>query len=392
MTALPVIEILPGHGKRAARGAPWIYSNEIRMTAEAKALPPGALVQVQAGPRSLGLGFFHPHTLIAVRLLPDAGEDLEQWLTQRIRAALALRERLFDAPYYRLIHAEADGCPGLVVDRFGPHLVVQIGSAGFERLKPQLAAALTTALAPESILLKNDTAARTLEGLPSYVEPLAGQPLAEIVLIENGASFVIRPAHGQKTGWFFDHRDNRAAFARLARGRSVLDAYAYAGAFGVLALKAGATRALMVDSSDGALALARESAALNGVEDRAEFRREDVFAALESLGAAGARFGAVGVDPPAFVKSKKDLAAGAKGYRKLARLAGPLVEPGGAFFIASCSHNMPADLFAEEVQEGLLRAGRTGRILRSAGAGPDHPVHPALPETAYLKALLFQLD
>ncbi|MGE5504278.1 MAG: class I SAM-dependent rRNA methyltransferase [Actinomycetota bacterium] len=391
--ARPLIRFEKGRTRRFRAGHPWAFSNEIAMTPEAKALPPGSLVTlVDAGDERLGVATFNPHSLIAVRLLDrDAGRTVDAaFLAERLGAALALRQALYDRPFYRLVHSEADRLPGLVVDRYGDTLAVQTNSAGMQRLIPDLLEAFDRVLAPATVVLKNDSPVRRLEGLEPEHRVLKGEPAGPVELVENGVRFLADLAEGQKTGWFYDQRDNRAFVARLARGRRVLDVYTYAGGFAVQAAVAGATEVTAVDRSESSLALAERSAALNGVAVRTV--RAEAFAELARLDAAGERFGVVVCDPPAFVKSKKDLASGAKGYRKMARLAAPLVEAGGFLFCASCSHHMPAAQFAEEIAHGIHLAGRSGRILNSAGAAPDHPVHPWLPESAYLKGLMLQLD
>jgi 23S rRNA (cytosine1962-C5)-methyltransferase len=309
-----------------------------------------------------------------------------------VRRALALRDRLFDVPYYRLIHAEADGMPGLVVDRYGDALVVQLNMAGMALLEAPLLAALQDVLAPRAIILRNDSPARQQEGLEQEVRTACGEISGPFTLIENGATFMADLSAGQKTGWFYDQRPNRAFIARLARDASVLDVYSYTGGFGVLAAKAGAARVVMADRSEPALALAMRAAAANDVTGRCSTERGEAFALLDAHAAAGELFDLVLLDPPAFVKSKKDLAAGSRGYLKLIRAGVRLVAPGGFLFAASCSHNMPADTFAEIVRQALQEAGRRGRIIHSCGAGPDHPVHPSLPESAYLKGLTLALD
>ncbi|OIQ96605.1 ribosomal RNA large subunit methyltransferase I [mine drainage metagenome] len=392
-SARPVITIQPGRSRRLRAGHPWLFSNEIVMDGAAKALPPGGLVTVMdAGGEKLGVGTFNPHSLIAVRLLSrDWMDGVDAaFLAERLRRAVSLRETLIGRPYYRLIHAEADGLPGLIVDRYGDIVALQANTAGMDQLLPALIEALNGVLAPAVIVLKNDSPVRKLEGLELYDSIAQGQLAGPVELEENGARFLADLVDGQKTGWFYDQRDNRAAVARLARGRSMVDFYTYAGGFAVQAALAGASRVVAVDRSEASLALAARAAALNGVS--LETARADSFAEMERLAAAGERFGVVVSDPPAFVKSKKDAAAGAKGYRKMTRLAAALVEPQGFLLVASCSHHMPAEQFAEEVRHGLGQAGRSGRILRAAGAGPDHPLHPHLPESAYLKALLLQLD
>jgi len=363
------------------------------MDAAAKALPPGSLVTViDAGEEKLGVGTFNPHSLIAVRMLTrEAKTAIDRpFLAQRLRQAKGLRDLTIGCPYYRAVHAEADGLGGLIVDRYGDVIVIQANTAGMERLLPLILAAVEEVFTPRAVVLKNDSPVRKLEGLELYEKVERGNLSGPVELIENGARFLADLTEGQKTGWFYDQRDNRAAVAKLAKGKSVIDFYTYAGGFAVQAALAGASRVVAVDRSEGSLALASQAATLNNVSIEAV--RADSFAEMERLAAAGERFGVVVSDPPAFVKSKKDLAAGAKGYRKMTRLAASLVEPGGFLLVASCSHHMPLDTFAEEVRHGLGQAGRSGRIIRVAGAGADHPLHPHLPESAYLKAQLLQLD
>jgi len=390
-----VVRLQPGRHKRARIGHPWVFSNEIAMDAAAKALPPGTMVRLDAANgEPLGVAMFNPHTLIAARIL-DRGADTPidaAFLRQRIAAARALRERLYPGGFYRLIHAEADGLPGLVVDRYGDVLVVQANTAGMDRLLPDLLQALDAELAPRAIVLRNDSSARTLEGLKTEVSVAKGQVNGPVELIENGATFLADVHSGQKTGWFYDQRENRAAVARLASGARVIDVYSYVGGFAIAAARAGAAKVTVVDRSAPALALAEEAAGLNQVRGVCDFVRAEAFEELERRATAGERFDIVIADPPAFVKSRKDLAAGSRGYRKLARLAAAIVAPGGFLFIASCSHNVDRPTFDEQVQRGLGDARRNGRILLESGAAADHPTHPALPESVYLKASLIQLD
>jgi 23S rRNA (cytosine1962-C5)-methyltransferase len=391
----PTIMLQPGRHRRAVAGHPWVYSNEVQMDAAAKAVPPGSLVTLRsAGGDPLGVASFNPHTLVSARLFDrDEKRRIDrEFFIERLERALNLRRRLYAEPYYRLVHAEADGVPGLVADRFGEVLVFQLNTAGMARLESELIAASEAALAPAVIVLRNDSAARALEGLDSEVRLAKGELPGPIELIENGARFLADAREGQKTGWFFDQRDNRGFVASLAAGARVLDLYCYTGGFAVAAARAGADAVLGLDRSEPALALAAASADRNGVGERCRFQRADAFGELARLSAEGARFDLVIADPPAFVKSKKDLGPGLRGYRKLARLAASLVAPGGVLFLASCSHNVEPPDFAEAVRRGLEDAGRTGRILRSAGAAADHPVHPWLPESAYLKAEVLALD
>jgi 23S rRNA (cytosine1962-C5)-methyltransferase len=390
---LPAIHLAKGRSKRLRAGHPWVFSNEIEMTPDAKALAAGSLVAlVDAGGEKLGTASFNPHSLIAARLLcRDPARPIDAgFLAQRLGAALALRDTLYSQPYYRLVHSEADGLPGLVVDRYGDVLAMQTNTAGMQALIPDLMAALDTVLKPRAVVLANDSPVRRLEGLEPEHRVLSGAIDGPVELMENGGRFLADLVGGQKTGWFFDQRDNRAFVASLSKGRRVLDVYTYAGGFAIQAALAGAAEVWAVDRSEQSLALADGAAKLNGVA--LQTVRAEAFAELERLNLAGERFGVVVADPPAFVKSKKDLGAGAKGYRKMARLAAPLVEAGGFLLCASCSHHMPAEQFAEEIGHGIAQAGRSGRILRIAGAAPDHPIHPLLPESAYLKAMVLQLD
>ncbi len=389
----PVVTLLPGHHKRAAQGHPWVYSNEIAMNAAARALPPGTLVTLNtAAGEALGVAMFNPHPLVSARILDrDVTSAIDRdFFAARLTAARHLRDKLYAHPFYRLIHAEADGLPGVVIDRFGDVLVVEINTAGIDRLEAEFLAACVQVLHPRAIVLRNDSAARAVEGLP-VGQRVVGELVGPIVVHENGCDFLADPVGGQKTGWFYDQRDNRRAVAGLAQGARVLDLYCYTGGFSVAAARGGARQVVGIDRSEPALALARLAAERNNLV-AAHFERAEVFEKLEGLIAANGRFDIVVADPPAFVKSRKDLGAGLRGYRKLARLAARVVAPGGFLFAASCSHNVEMGDFAEAVRRGLHDAGRSGRILFTSGAAPDHPVHPFLPESAYLKAQLVALD
>jgi 23S rRNA (cytosine1962-C5)-methyltransferase len=394
-TTRPSVTLLPGRQRRAEGGHPWIYSNEVRMDGAAKTLAPGTLVTLRrAEERALGVAMFNPNSLVTARLLDrDASRPIgRRFLARRLERALRLRERLFETPYYRLVHAEADGLPGLVVDRFAEVLVVQSNAAGIARLEHLVLDALAALLAPETIVLRNDSAARALEGLENEAKVVKGAVAGPILLRENGAEFLADPLGGQKTGWFFDQRDNRRFVAALARDARVLDLYCFNGGFAVQAALAGAATVLGIDRSEPALKLAAEAAARNGVGETCDFRRGEVFGEAARLTAASERFDIVIADPPAFAKSRRDVPAALRGYRKLARLAASLTVTGGICFLACCSHNVGAAEFAEAVRRGLGDAARGGRILRVAGAAADHPIHPALPETAYLKAMTVALD
>ncbi|MCO6418171.1 class I SAM-dependent rRNA methyltransferase [Siccirubricoccus sp. KC 17139] len=390
----PLLRLLPRHDRRVKEGHPWAFSNEIAMTPEARALPPGAPVRLEGddGVRH-GTWLFNPHSLIAARRVdadPAALLDAA-WCRARLGAALALRERLYPGnPYYRLVHAEADGLPGLVIDRYGDALALQANTAGMEWLTPALLEALEGMFAPRLIIGRNDASVRKLEGLAEEVKVLRGAP-GPVTVEEAGLRFAVDLLSGQKTGWFFDQRENRARVAALAPGATVLDAFCHTGGFGLAAAKAGAAQVTLLDRSAPALEIALDSARANGLAERVAAERGEALEVLERWGREGRRFDIVVADPPAFAKSRRDQPAALRGYGKLARLAAALVAPGGFLFIASCSHHVAPGEFADAVIGGLLRPRRAMKLLVQSGAGPDHPVHPLLPESAYLKALLFQL-
>lgn len=396
--ALPVVRLKAGAQSRLVRGHPWVYSNEVEMDAATRELPPGGLVRLVDGRgESLGTALFNRQPLIAARLLSRRSDVTidRDFLAARLARALAIRERLYDQPFYRLCHAEADGLPGTVIDRFGATLVLQVNTAGMARLLPDLLAALDRLVEPETVVLRNDSPARELEGLPLEVEVVKGRLQGPSELVENGARYLADLRDGQKTGWFYDQRDNRALAARLAAGLGggrVLDAYCYTGGFALQAALAGAAEVVAVDRSQPALDLAAAAAELNGVAARCRFVKAEVFTDLAHRARDGERFDLAIVDPPAFVKTRRELPQGLKGYRKLLRLAAMVVKPGGLLVAASCSHHVDFPAFGEQLRRGLHDAGREGRILYQRGAGPDHPVHPFLPETAYLKLQVVAVD
>jgi len=395
MSAHPIIRLKSREGRRAIAGAPWVFSNEIDMDARTKSLVPGTLVNVvRADGNDLGTGYFNPKSLIAVRLLdPVADAEIgDAFFASHFARALSRRAALFPTHCYRLVHAEGDGLPGLTIDRFGTIFVVQVTTAGMESLIDPMLDALDEVVSPDCVILRNDASSRTLEGLESYVRAARGGIPDRITLNENGVRYFADAASGQKTGWYFDQRDNRAFMAALAKGRCVLDCHSYTGGFGLLAAHAGATHVTCVDSSAPALALASAAADANSLVGKVKFTKADVFDELERLAAANTTFDIVIADPPPFVKSRKDLEAGARAYRKLARLAASVTAANGYLLLASCSHNMPHDRFLEECAIGIARAGRHASNIRDAGAGPDHPAHSMLPETAYLKSIVFVLD
>ena len=394
MTDHPLLRVSPRQDRRLKSGHPWAFSNELATTPDHRKWPPGAPVRLEGDDKwRYGTWAFNPHSLIAARLLdhdPAATIDAG-WVQERVAAAAALRASVCDTPYHRLVHAEADRLPGLVVDRFGDVAVVQANAAAMDRLLPEITAALLAVLPLRAVVARNDSAARLQEGLPQEVALLHGEA-ADVEVVEGGVRFGVDPLGGQKTGFFFDQRPNRDRVAALAAGARMLDVFCHTGAFGLRAAQAGAAAVTLVDSSAPALERALDAAGANGLADRVAARRGDAFDVMAELAAAGERYDLVVCDPPAFAKSRKDADAGLRAYNRMTRLAAPLVAPGGFLFVASCSHHAPLDAFAAQVAAALHRAKRDARIVFTGGAGPDHPVHPNLPESAYLKAQLLQLS
>lgn len=390
--SLPLLRLNPNAERRLRVGHAWVFSNEVDTTrTPLKGLTPGQLVNVvDARARSVGTAYVNPNSLIAARLLTrhaDAVIDLD-WVLRRLTVARDLRDSIYPEPFYRLVYGESDGLPGLVVDRYDDVLVMQVATAGMDRLQPLVVQALQSLFEPRGILLRNDGGARELEALPATVETMGEVP-DKLQVIESGVRFEVLARSGQKTGWFYDQRDNRDRLARYVRGARVLDVFSYVGAWGVRALAAGAQSVTCVDSSQVALDLAQANAQLNGFE--LEARRGDALDQLKLLRAEGRQFDVVVVDPPALIKRKKDHEAGLEHYAALNRAAMQVLAPGGTLVACSCSFH----LAPEDLQRVLLREVRhaQGRlmILEQGGQGPDHPVHPAIPETRYLKAFFCRL-
>ena len=380
-----------GEERRLLAGHEWVYSNEIDTArSPLRGLEPGQPAELlsQSG-RWLAHVDANPHSLIAARVVsrrhPQRLDRTE--LERRLRAAASWRERLYEAPCYRWVYGESDGLPGLVVDRYGDIAVVQINTAGMERRRQEIVDALVAAGDLRGVLLRCDGDLRELEGLPRYVETAFGEVPEEVEITENGLPFVVPLAGGQKTGWFYDQADNRRRARPLLGAGTVIDAFCYGGGWGVTAAVAGAYRVLFIDSSEAALDCARSNAERNGVAERCAFLRASLPDALKDL--SGERPSAVVVDPPAFVKRKKDLDAGARAYQKLNELALALLETGGVLVSCSCSQHVDRDAFQRLVQRAARRSDRELRLLIEGGQAPDHPVHPAMPETRYLKALVF---
>jgi len=394
--ARPVIRLRPKvEGRLIRDGIPWVYADNLVLDRRSRAVAPGSIVTLEDAERSpLATGAFNPLSKIAFRLLDPDPEALidKAWLGARLARALALRERLFDAPYYRLVHAEGDGLPGLVIDRFGDTAVIQPNAAWAEARVGDLAALLGEIAGISTVLKNAGSRVRALEGLDGSSGLLAGSLAGPVPVEMNGATYMADLEGGQKTGLFYDQRPNHAFAARLAGGGRVLDLFTHVGGFALAALAAGAAHAVAVDSSAPALALAEEGAVRSGLADRLEIRRGDCFEVATALAGQGARFDLVVSDPPAFAPAKPALEAGLRAYQRIARLSAGLVAPGGYLVLCSCSHAADLARFRAACLRGIAQAGRSAQILATGGAGPDHPMHPHLAETGYLKALFLRLD
>ena len=389
-SALPRLILNSNADRRLKKGHLWIYSNEVdTKQSPLKHFNAGdqALVCSQGG-KPLAIASINPNTLICGRVMNrDLKHPLNKsLLVHRIKQALALREACFDEPYYRLVFGDSDLLPGLVVDRFGDYLVLQIASVGMEVHTDDVVAALQKVIKPDAILLKNDHSARTLEGLPDKVDTVGDIPEA-VEMMENGVHFLAPVADGQKTGWFYDHRENRAMLQRLAPGKRVLDVFSYVGGWGVQAAAAGASEVICVDASEQALEWVGENAALNGVEDRVKCLHGKAIDALKQLIANGEEFDIVVLDPPAFIKRKKDQKSGEAAYRHINELGIRWLGRDGILVSASCSMHMEKETLKDVVRGAARKLDRHAQTIAQGGQGADHPVHPAIPETDYLKAI-----
>ena len=386
----PELFLKKNEDKRLRQGHLWVFSNEVdcqRSPLEQFAAGDLVIVYDNAA-KALGVAYINPNALICARLLsrkPNAKIG-ESFFKARLTQALQLRERWFDKPYYRLVFGESDGLPGLVVDRFGDVLSVQITTAGMERHKKLLVDILVGLIQPSAVLLKNDNSQRQIENLSLVAEVAYGCLPERLIIEENGARFVVNVAEGQKTGWFYDHRFNRARLAQWSRGLKVLDLFSYAGAWGIPAALAGASEVTCVDSSESALAYAAESAELNGVQNKMQFIRADVFEFLKQAREQNQHYDVIILDPPALVKRKKDFKAGYEAYRRLNHMALQILENNGILVSASCSHHLSRENLHEILRSSARHIDRHLVFFADGGQGADHPIHPALPETEYLKS------
>ena len=389
-TNLPVLFLKRNEDRRLSAGHLWVYSNEVDTSkSPLSGFEPGSLVVIQsAAGKTLGAGYVNPRSLICARLLtrrPRAALDAG-FFERRLRSALSLRESLFEQPYYRLVFGESDGLPGLVVDRYGSVLVVQITTAGMEAMRDLLLEALHRVISPTGMLLRNDSSVRVLEGLPQETEVIGEVP-DTVMLTEGGVQFEVPLGAGQKTGWFYDQRSNRQAMRKYVKDKQVLDVFSYIGAWGLQAAAAGAAGVCCVDSSPVAQTFMEKNIAANGLGDKVRLENGDAFDVLKALQNSDQRFDVVIVDPPAFIKRRKAIKSGEQGYGRLNRLALKLLAPDGILISCSCSMHLSEERLQHIVHQSAGKMGRQVQILERGFQCMYHPVHPAIAETAYLKAL-----
>lgn len=377
-----------GAERRLKRGHLWIYSNEVdTRRSPLKGIEPGTQCTVTDNQgKQLGTAFVNPSQLICARLVSRRGPLDRPLLEERLRQALAMRQRYFLHPSYRLVYGDSDWLPGLVVDRFGDTLVVQVSNWGMEQLLPDVIEILDALIQPTGILLRNDHQGRSMEDMPLVNEVVKGNVPEMVPFEENGVSLLAPVHNGQKTGWFYDHRENRALLNRWVDGKRVLDLFSYAGGWGVQALAHRAAHATCVDASQQALDWCGLNAEHNNAGDRLQTVRGKAVDVLKEMVAAGERFDVVVLDPPAFIKRRKDHKAGLAAYRHINELAIRLLARDGLLVSASCSMHLAAEELLECVRGASRKLDRGAALLASGYQGADHPVHPAIPETRYLKA------
>ncbi len=392
---LPELRLKKNEERRLRAGHLWVYSNEVdTAVTPLKSMPAGEQVKIcdQRG-NTLGFAYANPKTLICARLYsfgrhPQLDTAL---IKERLATALVWREQYFEAPCYRWVFGESDGLPGLVVDRYFDVLVVQITTAGMERLKDGIVSALTELVSARVVLLKNDTPSRELEGLDSYTETVVGSLPERIEVVENKVHFEVPLAAGQKTGWYYDHRLNRQRLATYAKDKRVLDVFSYVGSWGIQCLNAGAKSLLCADASKTFLEVAAENAKRNQAAGDFNTLAGDAFESLKQLQAENQRFDIVILDPPAFIKRRKDMKEGSQAYQRINRLAMKLLGEGGLLVSASCSYHLSAEQLRSEIRKAAIKNRQPLQIIEQGHQGPDHPVHPAMPETEYLKAFFCRL-
>lgn len=376
--------------RRVLRGHPWVFSNELQPAMDS--FTPGDIVDVlDFSGAFVGRGYINPHTLIAVRLLTKKREDIDPaFFRKKISAARALRTTLGFGDSFRALFSESDGLPGLIVDKYADTLVIQSSTAGIDKLLDQIIPALQEEYSPDAIVLRNDSASREIEGLAQDTRVVQGAVTGPVVIEESGIRYNVDVLEGQKTGFFFDQRENRLALKDYVPGRRTLDCFCYVGAWALSAARFNASEVIGLDSSERAIALASQNATLNGLP--AQFRKADVFDELRAFEKQKERFGCIILDPPAFVKSRAKVREALKGYKEINLRAMRLLEPGGALVTCSCSHHIDQELFREMLIDAAYSAGRQARLLEMRSQARDHPVLLAARETQYLKCAILVID
>ncbi|MEL0614524.1 MULTISPECIES: class I SAM-dependent rRNA methyltransferase [Marinomonas] len=392
---MSVIRLKGQADRRLRAGHQWIYSNEVDTNkTPLKQFTPGDQVVVEtAQGKPLGIAMVNPNTLICGRLISRSVDTVmnKSTLVHRLKIALSLREIAYKGPYYRLVFGDSDGLSGLVVDRFADILVVQISTAGMERIKGEIVEALQDVIKPSAILMKNDGKMRQIEGLDSYVEEAFGTVPELVYLQENDVLFQAPVWDGQKTGWFYDHRENRKTMQNYCDGKRVLDVFSYVGGWGVQAAAAGATDVTFIDASESALSHVDANLKLNQYEGGSELMHGDAFEAMQSLIEDKQRFDVVVMDPPAFIARRKDIKAGEGAYHRANQLAMRLVAKGGILVSGSCSMHLETNRLHDIVRSNSRQLERFSQLIYRGTQAPDHPVHPAIEETEYLKALFYRI-
>ena len=389
--SLPTLILKSQADRRLKMGHLWIFSNEVDVErTPLKSFSAGQQAEVvSSAGKFLGIALINPNTLICGRIINrDINHPLSKsLLVHRINQALSLRERCFNEPYYRLVYGDSDLLPGLVVDRFGDYCVVQIANAGMEEAKHDIVEALVKVLNPKGILLANEHSARSLESLPEYTEVAYGEFPDAVELFENNTRFLAPVLTGQKTGWFYDHRINRAQLQQYAKGKRVLDVFSYIGGWGIQAAMAGASEVVCVDASEKALAAVAHNAKLNNLENIVSTLHGKAIDVLKQLINQGERFDIVVLDPPAFIKRRKDQKSGEAAYRHINELGMRLLGSDGLLVAGSCSMHLANETLVDIVRAAGRHLDRHVQIIGQGSQGPDHPIHPAIPETQYLKAV-----
>ncbi len=385
----PVLYLRKGAERRIKSGHLWVYSNEVdTRRSPLTDFEPGCQAELRASTdKPLGTIFVNPQALICGRLISrDAAHGMTpKRLAERLEAALRMRQRLFPEPYYRWVFGDGDGLSGLVIDRFGDAVVVQISTAGMELLRDTIVRAIERLVHPEVIVLKNDGKMRAVEGLECYVEQVHGPARDTLMVMENGVRFEVPLAGGQKTGWFYDHRMNRQRLQQYAVDKRVLDVFSYVGGWGVQAASAGARQVTCIDSSSVAIDAVHHNAALNGL-DNVDTVEGDAFEALKALAAEKEKYDVVVLDPPALIPRRRDQKAGEQAYARLNQLGLRLLARDGVLVSASCSMHLSQERLVDIIRSSGRKVDRFVQLLEQGHQAPDHPVIPGIPETDYIKS------